>query len=195
MSMPALVRHEVPVGQFIEFWASLYQDPLESIYTENIGKPLTPERIDKLFMWKNGGNIARKKAESIRSNYHHAPARLDALGETPATGEIWGAVGGGGVVWGVFMLHIWRPTLFPILDQHVYRAMRWIQSRELVELNTLCDHDKIEAYLGAYLAFWRELAKGLDARQVDKALWSFGKAIKPVHGSGLNWNSILTEPV
>ncbi|USN98072.1 MAG: hypothetical protein H6810_07735 [Phycisphaeraceae bacterium] len=190
---PILVPSRGSIGAFIEFWEALYRYPLESIYAENIGKSLTPERIDALYTWKNGGKIAAKKAASIRAYYHDAPGRLDAIGDSATVEALWQAIGGGGVVWGIFMLHIWRPARFPIFDQHVYRAMHAMKQTGYKELDSLRESAKIARYRDEYLPFWAELASEGDARAVDKALWAFGKAIKSPSGSDLNWSALITD--
>jgi hypothetical protein len=89
----------------------------------------------------------------------------------------------GGAIFRIFWLHCWRPELFPIYDQHVHRAMRFIEAgvREEIPGN---DAQKIRSYLDNYLPFHAGF-DGIAWRQVDKALWAFGKF--------LNENNFPTE--
>jgi hypothetical protein len=62
---------------------------------------------------------------------------------------------------------------YPIYDQHVHRAMRFIQTGARDEIPA-ADAQRINAYLDGYVPF-HSLFAALDPRQVDKALWAFGK--------------------
>jgi hypothetical protein len=75
-----------------------------------------------------------------------------------------------------FWLHCWQPARFPIYDQHVHRAMAFIESGEREEIPKN-EASKVRAYLDRYLPFHRQFA-GLDLRAVDRALWFYGKFIK-----------------
>jgi hypothetical protein len=66
---------------------------------------------------------------------------------------------------------------FPIYDQHVHRAMAFIQTGALEEIPT-DDAQKIASYIHRYLPFHATFAGiGIQSvnRAVDKALWAFGK--------------------
>ena len=45
----------------------------------------------------------------------------------------------GGVIWNFFWLHCTNPTLFPIFDQHTYRAQKFIAENRLTEISYLND--------------------------------------------------------
>ncbi|HHN78501.1 MAG TPA: hypothetical protein ENK11_07505 [Phycisphaerales bacterium] len=191
MKLPVLEVRVDSVSEFIVCWSRLYHDPLEALYTENIGHPLTPSRIDALFRWKNGGKISEKKADSIHKHYHTAPERLEEVGDHSSVTRLLESIGGGGVIWGIFMLHIWRPARYPIYDQHVHRAMRILQGNEVDELEGMPDQKKREHYIDDYMPFWKTHFSHEDHRTVDKALWAFGKAMKRPSGAGLNWFTML----
>jgi hypothetical protein len=83
----------------------------------------------------------------------------------------------GGPVYRIFWLHCWNPR-FPIYDQHVYRTMTYVVDGKPQELNKIFgDQKKINAYLERYLSFFAGF-RGIDPREVDKALWQFGKSLK-----------------
>ena len=66
MSFPVLRSCEATPEGFVEFWDRHYSGYDEVFYRENIDKPLTDERIEKWFVWKNGTPLAPAKAPSIR---------------------------------------------------------------------------------------------------------------------------------
>ena len=162
---------------FVEFWSALYDDPQEKLYENSIEGPLTAEKVDRLFIWKNGGKLSKPKQRSVERNYI---ARLDEFHDlpkdTPAE-DFLARFSAGGAIWRIFWLHCWSPDRFPIYDQHVHRAMARIEETQPEELNECGDSEKIRRYLDQYIPF-HDRFRGLDPRQVDRALWSFGKFLK-----------------
>jgi hypothetical protein len=166
-------RNQVERQEFIKFWSQQYPDN-DAIYDANIGGPLTPDAVFALFRWKNGGNLSVRKARSVEVNF--IPRIDEAMpDEAGVQAYLQGFVGNGGPIWGIFWLHC-RDRTWPIYDQHVHRAMRFIQCGQIDEL-PVRDVDKIEKYLIAYVPFYRDL-DGNEDRTVDKALWTFGKFIR-----------------
>ena len=82
----------------------------------------------------------------------------------------------GGAIWRIFWLHLQHPKLFPIYDQHVHRAMAFLQTGEREEIPDY-DPQKVESYWRRYLPFHATF-EGIESRSVDKALWAFGKFLK-----------------
>jgi hypothetical protein len=167
-------------GDFVTFWASQYDSKRypEEPYSKNIGQ-LTHAAIMSLFEWKNGGKLSELKRESIKRNY------LDRIGDVKALGTNFGAEDflrkflDGGAIWRIFWLHCCRPE-FPIYDQHVHRAMTFIEEQKADELDQCSEDRKIELYVTRYLPFSGRF-EGLNRREVDRALWAFGKFIKARH--------------
>jgi hypothetical protein len=162
--------------RFVEFWSALYdfgQDD-DEFYRQNVHKPLTEERIMEWFKWKNGMNrLAQQKLRSVQRNFVARRAELDTIPNDVSARALLDRFASGGVIWRIFWLHCWRPERFPIYDQHVHRAMRFIQDGVIQEIPTT-DRAKIETYLNDYLPFHTQF-NHLDFRSVDKALWAFGK--------------------
>ena len=159
--------------EFVTFWGQRYADPREPLYEGNIGKPLTPESVMALFEWKNGGKLSAPKAASVHKHY------ISLIG-APLPSEIRGFLKSfgpskGGAIWPIFWLHC-CDRQFPIFDQHVYRAMKFIQRAELDELEGYPDDRKVDLYLDIYVPFHNEIA--VPGRETDKALWTFGKFLK-----------------
>jgi hypothetical protein len=84
---------------------------------------------------------------------------------------------GFGFVWAVFAAHCHLPRVYPLYDQHVYRAYKAIQSNEL-ELPEYCPANWQE-YL-KYATFFRKqmMVAGMSQVDCDRALWAYGKQLK-----------------
>ncbi len=158
---------------FVLFWSQRYQYMQEHVYYENIGQSPTSERVIALFEWKNGTPLSALKLQSVKHNFAR---RIDELMNIPVEEGAYDFLKrfhSGGAIWRIFWLHCWQPEKFPIYDQHVYRAMAFIKTGRKDEIPTY-DPRKIDSYVEKYLPFYSEF-KGIPYREVDKALWSFGK--------------------
>lgn len=159
--------------EFVEFWASLYSAPNEQLYDLNIGKRLTDRRLSELFEWKNGGPLSVLKAASVRRHY---------LGQKPTVtlqssrSDLVDFISrSGGAIWRIFWLHCHDHDTYPIFDQHVYRAMRFLQTGNVMEV-PVSNKKKATCYVDEYVPFYESFAYP-NPRIVDKALWSFGKLL------------------
>jgi hypothetical protein len=160
--------------EFIEYWSNLYASYDDNEYYKNMKKPLTKEKIDKLFMWKNGRNISNLKMISIKLNYHPLIEKYKSNNAVSQKDLI--NAKNGGAIWNIFMFHILDSEQFPIFDQHVYRAMNYIIEGNIKEL-ALKREDIIKTYLEEYLPFFNTFM-GIEKRKIDKALWEYGKFLK-----------------
>jgi hypothetical protein len=166
--------------EFVEFWSREYRDDAEELYSDNIGHELTESRIMELFRWKNGGRLSSLKEASVPNNFVERRQELAQLRPNQQIEDLLAHFSKGGVIFRIFWLHCWQPMRFPIFDQHVYRAMAFIQTRTLEEVPPN-DSQKIASYVNQYLPFFRTLDGINDQFQdrcVDKALWAFGKFLK-----------------
>ena len=159
------------------FWDQQYRYPQESLYSDNIGKRLTPRRVRDLFRWKNGSPLSKAKRRSVEENFVRRIGHARRLPADISAEEFLEEFPSGGPIWRIFWLHCCRPETFPIYDQHVHRAMAFIEGDGLGELAQRSDPEKVRLYLGRYLPFYQEFT-GFDTRSVDRALWSFGRFIK-----------------
>lgn len=176
-----LSREIVQPRDFVLRWAPLYVYPLETLYDRNIRQPLSPVGVRELFEWKNGGRLARLKAESVQRNYIDHISDVNRLDRTTSASEFLEIFKQGGAIWRIFWLHLWAPDRFPIYDQHVHRAMTWIETGHGSEIPTNDEH-KVKSYLDRYISFYSRFT-GIDEREVDKALWACGKAMKALIGA------------
>ena len=161
---------------FVDFWSALYFYGDEA-YLENIRKPMTAERVGHLFRWKNGSRLSRPKQASLERNFIARLPELERLPRDTPPREFLDRFSLGGAIWRIFWLHCWQPDQFPIFDQHVHRAMVVLKQSDRRELDSHSDREKIATYLDQYLAFYGGIRVSGD-RQLDRALWTFGKFIK-----------------
>lgn len=84
---------------------------------------------------------------------------------------------GFGFIWSLFVIHSFYPENYPLFDQHVYRAFKYI-----VSSGNECPSNAPGSWshYKEYCYFFKELAKstGLQYYFVDRALWALGKHIK-----------------
>jgi hypothetical protein len=153
---------------FIRHWSSKYEYSNGDLYLKNIGKPLTSLRIEKLFLWKNGSTLSKKKQISVKTNYPAKPkGSLKERYLNPSEP--------GGPIWNIFFLHCNAPNSWPIFDQHTYRAMQFIKTGKFAELAD--SKGRIyDIYTSEYIPFVKSL--GMPMRDIDQALFAFGKFLK-----------------
>jgi hypothetical protein len=143
-------------ADFVSFWAARYDYPDYDVYKGNIGL-LTRGALLNLFEWKNGRALSEAKKRSVEQNY------LDRLGYVRELGQIDGrgflnAFPTGGAIWRTFWLHCCHHLRHPIFDQHVYRAMIFLQEGDRDELERYSDPEKIDLYLDRYSPFFGQFA-------------------------------------
>ncbi len=165
--------------QFVEFWSLRYEYAEENLYIDNIGQELTEQRILDLYRWKNGTPLSDKKQASIHRNFIQRRNELAQCQPNDSANDFLARFSKGGAIWRIFWFHCWQPDRFPIYDQHVHRAMTFIETGATEEIPQY-DPQKIEAYINRYLPFHARFA-AIDGRTVDKALWAFGKFINEVN--------------
>jgi len=164
---------EADMVQFVEFWSQRYEYAEEGLYDNNIGIELTENRILELYVWKNGTPLSVRKRASVIRNFVERRNELAQFENNFDVRNFLNHFANGGAIWRIFWLHCYRPEEFPIYDQHVHRAMAYIENGEMEEIPGY-DPRKIDAYIERYLPFHARFA-AIDGRDVDKALWAFGK--------------------
>lgn len=134
--MPMLIYQTAGANeaQFVVFWCLRYGYAEEKLYTDNIGQELTEQRILSLFRWKNGTPLSQRKQASVLRNFVCRQKELAQFQPNAEAAEFLGHFTGGGAIWRIFWLHCWQPERFPIYDQHVHRAMEFIQQGILEEI-------------------------------------------------------------
>jgi hypothetical protein len=174
MSVPPFFELSISnmdLEDFIRYWSELYDYPDDWKYEQNIRRPLTSQSVRLLYEWKNGRKMSTRKAKSVAQNYPVSPPKSPENRYLSAAYD-------GGPIWNIFYLHIGDPDRWPIFDQHAYRAMLFIQKRQIHQLTT--DKRRVyEIYQADYIPFFNSLGQG-DTRTRDKALFSCGRFLKTV---------------
>jgi hypothetical protein len=160
---------------FIEFWEARYTGYDDDFYHANVGHELTEARILELFEWKNGTRLSGSKRNSVTRNFVERRSELDQISRDETASALLARFSEGGVIFRIFWLHCWQPARFPIYDQHVHRAMRFIETGVREEIPDK-EPDKIQAYIEQYIPFHARF-DSMPHRAVDKALWAFGKFV------------------
>ena len=173
------VATSATLAEFVTYWSAQYRydgDALE--YEKYVGvHPQTREGLLSLFVWKNGGKLSSKKLASVERNYVSVINDSRLCNADITVDEFLTRVPKGGAVWRIFWLHVCHPRRFPIYDQHVHRAMRYLMNLPITELEQYSERAVIRAYVDEYLPFHARFSS-FPERTVDQALWAFGKFIK-----------------
>jgi hypothetical protein len=156
-------------NDFIRYWSNFYDYPDNWKYEQNIGRALTPQSVQLLYEWKNGGKMSEAKSRSVSENYPTCPPEFPEKRYLSADDS-------GGAIWNIFYLHLTDREKWPIFDQHAYRSMKFIQCGKIQQIPS--NKRRIyEIYQREYIPFFNSLVED-DKRIVDKALFSCGRFLK-----------------
>jgi len=169
--------------EFVEQWRALYDYGLEDMYADAIGKPqFSGGDVERLFLWKNSGPLSGKKAKTVRSITDRIQVvnQLKSSFDMDTFQEQFDAIS---AIWRIFLLHIIVPQAYPIFDQHVYRACHFLETGSIEEIPQ-SSPSKVRVYFREYVPFFDALQSGCGAsgKQVDEALWAFGRFLKTASG-------------
>ncbi len=174
--------------EFIASWKKLYNYQDYELYDKLLRKKyLEAEDLYNLFKWKNGMDLSGKKREAYENKIKIHLDLINEYRQERKTIEVdYKDFENIPTIWRVFLLHLIQPRVYPIFDQHVYRAYATINKLDKKEL-PLNNKEKFKIYNDLYLPFFFELGameKDNDfvAKhnnfEIDKALWALGRAIK-----------------
>jgi hypothetical protein len=164
---------------FITFWAQHYTDTKEDdlLYTPSILAEHTKHTLRQLFQWKVGVRLFQHQLPSLSKNFIDRIEEARCQPPDVCPEKFLNIFESGGAIYRIFWLHCWFPNRFPIYDQHVHRAMIYINEGRQEELDSFNDKNKIAQYINQYLIFRKNFSE-IDDRSVDRALWAFGKWLK-----------------
>jgi hypothetical protein len=135
------------IEEFVSFWSQQYPTDHfpDDIYAANIVGHVTCDKILNLFEWKNGRPLSEAKRRSVHENFVDRLEEVDQLLPDWTAGQFLDRFSRGGAIWRVFWLNCVRQE-FPIYDQHVHRAMKFILTGKPEKLPA-GDDQRIDKYL------------------------------------------------
>jgi hypothetical protein len=187
-------------AEFVAFWNGFYNyrikvfgedSDINYLAELNIGADLNDDNVRRLLRWKDPHHLTERilSGPSEGQPNKRVARVLDALdtinrfrqgsiSET-AMQEMVVSLFPSGLVFQVFIMHIARPHIYPIADQHVFRAYGVHHGIE--------PHATWDTYLG-YTQYFAEIARVLQIdrspentaslKRIDNALMVFGQFLK-----------------
>lgn len=180
MNLLKLIPEKIDANSFVEFWKDYYGNFNEQLYEEVLAKPLLEaEDIRKLYSFKNnmGGSLSLTK-EVFVSYVISELETVNSLKKTFDWKLFHEKFANRGPVWSITLLHAINPHEFPIYDQHAFRAFAFIQTGKVPSEEEIPKRYQVyNAYKGyqSFFSDFKQVATEYSAREIDKALWSFGK--------------------
>lgn len=168
--------------EFINYWKKRYSygndDKYEELMKNNLANDA--DSLRKLFVWKNNNmNLSPQKQGSIDEKIEWLES-VKECGEKERikmAKEKYLCRSKGGAIWNIFFLHCLARQEFPIYDQHTFRSMKYLKTGEFAK-NETSDKEKYKNYITEYVPFLNENFEGYNRRDIDKALFTFGKFLK-----------------
>jgi len=166
--------------EFVDFWSFFYTYSEESLYLTNIAlRSFSAEDLRNLFVWKNGMRLSSQKNFAFERKILRNLSKVNELKARFSEDDFNHAFGELSTIWKIFLLHCIQPDIYPIFDQHVFRAMQCIQNKTIAEV-AKSEGQKYSQYLESYKTFFNDVVhqSGRNGVKVDRALWFFGKSLK-----------------
>lgn len=178
-----LVVKKSELHEFVDYWKKAYGYPNDDEYNRCMNnKPKIVEDIQRLFVWKNGFKLSKLKQKSLDKNIK---PKLELINDLVADFNLQrfkDSFKNISTIWKVFLLHVIRPTEYPMLDQYVIRAYEYIIINESNPEMPQTNKQKEDFYFNYYVDFFNDLASKMSKRStrkhLDEALWAFGKFLK-----------------
>ncbi|TAG51881.1 MAG: hypothetical protein EAZ27_13035 [Cytophagales bacterium] len=184
-NFPVLVPVNKDFKEFVEFWSKFYDtnsDETKGYSTTITKKSFTEEDLEILFEWKNQMRLSEKKDISFKTkvltkisliNEYKSKLEIDVEKYFEDFYEV------SGVVWRIFLLHCIKPNEFPIYDQHVHRALLYMNGENIenvLKTGDLSNDKKLDYYKNEYLPFFQKFGK-YNPKKFDEAMVSLGQHI------------------
>ena len=184
--------------KFLQFWedrTAKLDNTQEKYYTNiNLHEDLTNKNIEELLQWKQQHFVKqyRKNLVEIKeclNDYRHRELTDPFSSEFIEFYNKITLISTEGPIIIFFILHIVKPLVYPIIDQHIVRAFKFFEEGKIHSVSNLKKEELVKndfAFFKDYRQFFMELIDkcGLPVndikshRNVDKSLWSCGKYLK-----------------
>ena len=180
LNLPILTNRQTgSLQEFISFWSKLYVYDNAVLYERIHNTTLSEDDLKDLYKWKNGMKLSQPKEKSLNTkiiskieivNNLRAASNFDLEYFLKEFKQV-------SVVWKLFLLHILKPNRFPIYDQHVHRAYRFINNQSSNGIKASMNESvKLKFYFEEYYPFVRE-SKITNLKKMDEAFFAFGQFI------------------
>ena len=180
LTFPVLTKTQSgSLQEFISFWSKLYAYDNAVLYNKIHHKVLSEKDVKDLYQWKNGMKLSKAKEKSLNTkiikkikiiNSLRATAEIDLDYFLKEFKEV-------SVVWKVFLLHIISPSMYPIYDQHIHRAYRFMNNEASDGIKaSMNEATKLKFYFEEYYPFVKQ-SKIKDLKKMDEAFFAFGQFI------------------
>lgn len=167
------------IFDFINSWSKFYSYSNEAIYNKSITKVVfTKTDIQNLYKWKNGMKLSELKQKSLNTKITSKLTIINAFKKSDNLNleDFQKEFKEVSAVWKIFLLHIIKPTKFPIYDQHIHRAFLFINNEDWTNISnsSITDKAKEKFYFNTYLPFI-ESQNIDDLKKLDEAFFAFGQ--------------------
>jgi hypothetical protein len=174
---------------FCDVWSTLYTDKAKDglLYYPAIKDSIINEKLLlDYFVWKNGYRLSIPKENSINNNILSKLDEINALRDSKTSNleSIRLSFPNVSDIWFITLAHLINPREFPVFDQHVYRAYKFIEKQTIDTPEYDKETKRLSLYTELYLPFFKTLASTdttVEAKKLDEALWAFGKFIGKNH--------------
>lgn len=181
---------------FIEYWSSFYAYELEPYYTKNIKKPFKDfDSFHQLYVWKNGMNLSEKKLPSVKRLYKKSinyKKYNKKFSELVFEKEFELSKSKNSSIWMMFLMHLFRPSDYPLFDQHVYRAFYFLNDSIIKEIPP-ANKKKYSFFKDIYIPWFRSLKSqtGLSGKTLDEGLFTLGKYLSQAQNNSKKIKALL----
>lgn len=199
MNFVLLSKQSVDTVDFINFWSDYYSDKYDDKYSKNIDKEyFNRENLISLYEWKNGSVLAELKKIALQKKILLKIKIINSLKNQFNLELFKKEFKDVSVIWKIFLLHIIKPSTYPIFDQHVFRAMMYIKFSKIEEIPSK-DSEKEKIYFEEYVDFFNGIKSKLPSnlnKKIDESLWAFGKFLKSNYsGNGVSHHSFTKNTI
>lgn len=180
LALPILSITEAgSIQDFIDYWSAIYAYNDAKKYSPIHKNELTSDDLLSLYEWKNGMSLSQAKLHSFNNKILVKLNVINTLKRTPVLdidnfNNEFKAVS---AVWRIFLMHIIKPSVYPIYDQHIHRAFLFIHNEKSASIKAdMPDKLKFRFYYDEYLPFVKKM-KVQDLKKMDEAFFAFGQFI------------------
>lgn len=183
MHYSVLTYNSASLREFVSFWSNFYIYPMEDLYAKRIDKKqFVEEDLIKLFEWKNGTRLSKKKEKALQVIISKIGVINSLKSDFSLSRFLEEFKFVKGAIWKIYLLHVICPNGYPIFDQFVYKAYCFLVKDQKMDIPSN-NKQKEDIYFSEYVSFFNELSgQNLSRKNLDEALWTFGKFLKTPYG-------------